>query len=113
MIRTVFHDRTAAQHPPLPKLDQREWHAIAIALRDAESPSCRTHSEPLSFGARLLRLLTGIEPRRPLADPRLEALRQYVCSLRRTRREPEDAARELLELGYSRAQLDAINMLTI
>ncbi len=111
MIHSVVTRDTATQHPALPELSRGEWQAIAIALRDAENAGCAVRRTPLGRWARLLHFFTGIEPNRPLANPRLEALRTYVCSLRSGRREVPDRARALIDLGYSPAQIDAINLL--
>lgn len=111
MIHTAITAATATRNPLVPQLSRSEWQAIAIALRDAESIGCGVRRQPLGRWARVVRFLTGIEPNRPLANPRLEALRAYVCSLRRQRRASPDRTRELIDLGYSPAQIDAIALL--
>lgn len=111
MINAVITAPATARYPALPALSRHEWQAIAIALRDAESAGCAARAGSPGRIARLFHWLTGIEPRRPLANPRLEALRRYVCTLRRERHAPDHAIQTLIDLGYSRRQLDAIDLL--
>jgi len=94
-----------------PTLSRAEWQAVAIALRDAEQCG-RAQVRPLGTLARLWTALTGNEPPRPLADPRLEALRRYVCAIRRRARQADAYVAELLDFGFNRAQLDAIRLLS-
>jgi hypothetical protein len=93
-----------------PDLSRAEWRAVAIALNDAERSPCA----PARRSGRMSRFwtaLTGNEPPRPLADPRLETLRGYVCAVRRRARRAEAYVPDLFALGFNRAQLDAIAIL--
>lgn len=98
-----------------PKLSRAEWLAVSIGIQDAMKGGCWAPpaAGPLTSGfKRLTRVLTGIEPPRPLADPRLEALRRFVCSARRQRDDADDHARALLEHGFNPAQVEAITLLS-
>ena len=101
-----------AANENLPALSQIEWNAVVIALRDADR---RAHEPARSrvgrFFDKAVAVLTGNEPATPLADPRLETLRRFVSGSRRHHRSDERTATELLEHGFSCAQLRAISLL--
>jgi hypothetical protein len=87
-------------------LTRVEWQAVTVALRDAE----RGHGAKSRPGAagRLWRWLTGAEPPRPLADPRLEAVRRFVWAARRQGGRACELVPELLGFGFTPAQVEAI-----
>lgn len=95
-----------------PNLSRSEWQAVSIAFNDAAQCGCVSSREPGLLG-RLYTRLTGNEGRKPLADPRLEALRSFVCSTRRTRKPAEGLAAELTAQGFSPAQVDALALLSL
>lgn len=94
-----------------PHLTTAEWRAVAVALRDAERFAC-PHPAGESEGrlSRLLRALTGIEAPRPLADPRLDTVRRFVCATRRNVARAGEIAGELIGLGYSQEQVEALRI---
>jgi hypothetical protein len=96
------------------ELTDAEWQAVRIALADAQDHGAFDSGDGMVIGAfvGLYRLFTGHQPRRPLANPRLERLRHFVCAARRRRAIAEELVPELLDLGYSRAQLQAAAMLS-
>lgn len=97
----------------VPTLTKTEWQAILIGLQDARSSRGGAALNPVSLKGRLQRivnLLRGVEPPRPLADPRLEALRRFA-SARVARRTGNDPAPLLREQGFDQAQVDAIAQL--
>jgi hypothetical protein len=97
-----------------PQLSRTEWQAVSIGLQDAARYGCRVPPRPgslLSGLARLWRLLTGAEAPGRLADPRLEALRDFVCATRRRRRPADEVAPALLEQGFNGAQIKALALL--
>ena len=99
----------------VPTLTRTEWKVVSIAIQDALARSCGASGPKGKFRRRLsaiYRSLTGIEPRRPLADRRLEALRRFVCATQRSGRVDDVLVEPLVELGFTRAQIDAIAMLT-
>jgi len=90
-----------------PELSPAEWRAVSIAINDAARFACVEKREPGFFG-RLYRALTGNTPPRPLADSRLEAIRSFVCAVRRHHR----ADPSILEsLGFNPRQVQALTML--
>lgn len=94
----------------VPALSRVEWQAVTVALRDAERLPCG--GVPRREGAlvRSWRWLTGIEAPRPLADPRLEAIRRFVCAVRSNSGRLRDVMPELLGLGYTPAQIEALRL---
>ncbi|WP_380876811.1 hypothetical protein ACFB49_10220 [Sphingomonas sp. DBB INV C78] len=88
-------------------LDRLEWQALAIGLREAEACGCGGVAPPSRL-SRLWTFLTGREAIRPLADPRLETLRRFVCRLHWNSPDTEAIGRELVAMGYSRNQVTAI-----
>jgi hypothetical protein len=99
----------------VPKLSRIEWQAVSIGLQDAAKCGCGDLPKPGSLRrgiSRLSRMLTGIEGPRPFADPRLEAVRNFVCATHRHRRRADEYAAALLEQGFNRAQIDAFALLS-
>jgi hypothetical protein len=92
-----------------PQLSRDEWHAVAIALNDAARA-------PLAAGrgllGRLYTALTGNAPLRPLADPRLEAIRAFVFQTRRRHALAEEQVPALLEHGFNCRQVKALALLS-
>ncbi len=90
-------------------LSTTEWAAVAVALRDAERYG-RSAAPDMPPGrlVRLWRLLSGAETPRPLADPRLDAVRRFVCAARRHGVRARDLMPELLGHGFSPAQVEAL-----
>lgn len=95
-----------------PRLSRIEWQAVSIGLKDAAKCGCGGLPRPGSLGSRLSRMLTGIETPKPLADPRLEAVRNFVCATQRHRHRAEEYAPALLEQGFNRAQIEALALLS-
>jgi hypothetical protein len=94
-----------------PHLTNAEWQAVTVALRDAERFACAgSLEEPEGRLSRLFRSLFGIEQPRPLADPRLDAVRRFVCASRRNVARAREIASELIALGYSRDQIEALRI---
>lgn len=98
-----------------PTLSRAEWHAVSIALHDADQHAC-TSAKPSGrwsgFIGWLYTAITGNEPQRPLADPRLESIRRFVCAMRR---KPDAAVTLIPELeahGFSSAQVEALALLS-
>jgi hypothetical protein len=96
----------------VPTLTKTEWQAILIGLQDARLSSGGAAPDPVSIKGRLQRLaslLRGVEPPRPLADPRLEALRKFAST--RAGQPESDPAPNLREHGFDQSQVDAIGLL--
>ncbi|SFR83789.1 hypothetical protein [Sphingomonas jatrophae] len=96
-----------------PTLSTSEWNAVAIALKDAQRCGCTAEAIGEEAGPvrRLATFLTGRRRPNPLADPRLEAVRQFVCTSYRRRAPATEIAPALAEHGFNRAQIDALGLL--
>src|SRR3546814_6213633 len=95
-----------------PRLSRIEWQAVSIGLQDAAKCGCGELPRPGSLRSRLSRMLTGIAAPRPLADPRLEAVRNFVCATQRHRRRADEYATALEQQGFNRAQIEALALLS-
>lgn len=93
-----------------PRLSHAEWRAVAVALRDVERFACAAPRGKEGRFQRLFRLLTGFEAPRPLADPRLEAVRRFVCASRRNVARAREIGAELVAFGYSPSQIEALRI---
>ena len=94
----------------MPVLSDLEWKVVSLALREAGESVI---GEPGRLGRQLRALwsaVTGWEPKRPLADPRLETLRRFVCT-QRGRRDAAHLAARLLGMGFTPSQLSAVTLL--
>jgi hypothetical protein len=99
----------------LPHLSRAEWDTVSTAFNDAWTGACRAN-EPSAlrrFGRKLLALTTGIRTPPPLADDRLDTLRRFLCTTRTTGNPSSRLWSELLEQGYSEAQVEALALLAL
>jgi len=97
-----------------PKLSRNEWLAVSIALKDAAVMDCgavEPRGPVRSWFDNAMRVLTGFKPPRPLADPKLEALRAFVCATRRHRTPPKELIPVLRDKGFNLAQIEAVALL--
>ena len=97
--RTVTETST----PPLSAL---EWKVVSLAMREAESGGERRRG----WLSRWIEGSTGIRPRLPLADPRLEALRRFVARVR-ARADVSELKPLLVDLGFHPNQISAVAMI--
>ena len=95
-----------------PTLSRSEWQAVSIAFKDAATCGCASTREPGRL-RRIYGALTGNRPARPLADQRLEAIRSFVCTTRRSRRPADALVPVLRDQGFSPAQVDALALLSL
>lgn len=93
-----------------PQLSRTEWKAVASAYEEAEA--YRSVPRKRSFLRSALDRVTGHHFELPALDPRADALRRFVCTVRRTRRADERLVPELLGLGFSRAQVEALTLIS-
>ncbi len=103
------------QQPHSLDLDHAEWMAVSVALSDAAELDCAPPPAPGSLRARFARIgmmMTGRHPAPPLANPRLEAVRQFVCMKKRRSDEADDLVPELMALGFNHAQVQALALLS-
>lgn len=101
---------THADTGTAPTLDALEWQAVSVALKDAATCGCGDVARPGAI-TRALRSVLGVRPPQPLADPRLEAVRRFVCVTRRRGGAERDAA-ALASHGYNRRQIAALALLS-
>lgn len=97
-----------------PMLTAYEWLEVSIALTNAEKCGCA--ATPRESGKSLSHRIGQMIGRSHLAgpaDPRLEAIRQFVCASHRQRAPASDLAPALTAQGFNRAQIDAIALLSI
>lgn len=97
-----------------PHLSRSEWQAVSASLREVAKCGCGDGAGGWARGlARIARMLTGREEPQPLDDPRLEALRDFVCATERRRRRADEFVPDLLEHGFNHRQVEALMLLTI
>ncbi len=99
-----------------PSLTALEWGVVAAAFSDASGHACGSARKPSRWAAGLrglIRALTGLGPPRPLADPRLEKLRYFICFTRDHGQPSQRIWNELLEMGFSEAQVEAFALLAL
>ena len=89
-----------------PALSALEWKVVSLAMREAELGVYRRRS----WLSRWIEGSTGIRPRLPLADPRLETLRRFVGRVR-ARTDASDLKHRLVELGFHPSQISAVAMI--
>lgn len=89
-----------------PTLSALEWKVVTLAMREANEAGCGRMRRTGWFG-RMLRGPSGVRPTLPLADPRLEALRGYVCRVR-SRADDDELREQLIEYGFHPSQLAAV-----
>ena len=106
--RTIAHQPDAFR-PDIsisaPTLSALEWKVVSLAMREANEFGGGT-----SWLGRLFHRATGIAPKLPLADPRLETLRRFVSRVR-SRADVSDLVNSLQDLGYNHSQITAVAML--
>ena len=100
--------RRAGHDVQTPNLSNLEWKVVSLAIREAGEAGCGGTST--TWLSRMLRRATGVAPKMPLADPRLETLRRFVCRVR-GRADVSDLINRLREFGYSQNQISAVAML--
>lgn len=98
--------QTEASTPPLSAL---EWKVVSLAMREAGDAGAGGTRRRGWFG-RMIDGTVGLRPKLPLADPRLETLRRFVCRVR-DRADVSELKRRLVELGFHPNQISAVAML--
>jgi hypothetical protein len=115
-VRRVGANSLVAARDANPHLTGLEWQVVATAFNDASGHRCGSARKPsrlISGLRRLLEALTGVRAPQPLADPRLEKLRSFLCFTRDKGRPSQQTWEELLELGFSEAQIEALALLAL
>jgi len=93
----------------MPTLSALEWKVVSLAMREAAEADCGG-TRPLGWFGRLLHRTSGARPKMPLADPRLETLRRFVCRVR-DRADVSELKRRLVEFGFDPSQISAVAMI--
>lgn len=98
-----------------PALDPIEWDAVALALQEVASCGCvaGTDGVPVGLMGRIVRAVIGAGAPDALEDPRLEAVRRFVCTTHRRRAPALELVEDLAVQGFSRAQIEAMALLSI
>jgi hypothetical protein len=99
-----------------PNLTALEWQVVAAAFSDASGHACGSVRKPsrlTSLLRRSLEALTGLRASPPLTNPRLEKLRFFLCFTRDNGRPSRRIWDELLDLGFSEAQVEALALLAL
>ena len=91
----------------VPPLSALEWKVVSLAMREAGDA---VRAEGRGWLTRLFGSATGLRPKLPLADPRLETLRRFVCRVR-DRADVSELKPRLIELGFHPNQIKAVAML--
>lgn len=92
-----------------PELTAAEWRAVSVALAEAGGQGC-------AAGHPIAHRLLGLIARRPAPaampdDPRLDAVRRFLCATQRQGRPAEEFAGALVELGFNERQIEALALL--
>ena len=105
-MHAQIRSETSHATPPLSAL---EWKVVTLAMREAgEAGAGGTRRR--GWLRRMIDGGAGLRPKLPLADPRLEALRRFVCRVR-DRADVSDLKRSLVELGFHPNQISAVAMI--
>ncbi|KRB80814.1 hypothetical protein ASE00_17500 [Sphingomonas sp. Root710] len=96
----------SATQAATPTLSALEWKVVSLAMREAESGSI----ERRGWLSRWIEGSTGIRPKLPLADPRLETLRRFVGRVR-ARADVSDLKNRLVEFGFDPGQISAVALI--
>ncbi len=100
--------RSATNHET-PSLSALEWKVVTLAMREAgEAGAGGTRRR--GWLRRMIDGGTGLRPKLPLADPRLETLRRFVCRVR-DRADVSELKHSLIELGFHPNQISAVAMI--
>lgn len=89
-----------------PLLSALEWKVVSLAMREAGEAGCGGTRRRGWLG-RLIDGGAGLRPKLPLADPRLETLRRFVCRLC-DRADVSELKRRLVEFGFHPDQIAAV-----
>ncbi|MBA17421.1 MAG: hypothetical protein CMN73_13860 [Sphingomonas sp.] len=100
--------------PGDPILTKTEWMAVAVALHDVSNCGCGSASDRTGVARRLVAPLQrwlGAGPALPLADPRLEAVRRFICASSTTGQASPEETERLEQFGFNAAQIQALSLL--
>lgn len=92
-----------------PPLSALEWKVVTLALREAGEAGAGG-SRRRGWFRRMIDGSAGLRPKLPLADPRLETLRRFVCRVR-DRADVTELKPRLIELGFHPDQISAVALI--
>jgi hypothetical protein len=95
----------------VPTLNALEWQAVSVALKDAATCGCGGIDKPTVI-TRVLRTVFQGKPVQPLADPKLEAVRRFVCEAKLRGHRAGVSASALAAHGYNGRQIAALALLS-
>ena len=105
-VQAQIRSETDLSTPPLSAL---EWKVVTLAMREAGEAGAGRVRRRGWFG-RMIDGGAGSRPKLPLADPRLETLRRFVCRVR-DRADVSELKPRLIELGFHPNQISAVTLL--
>ena len=105
-MHTPIRSETNHETPPLSAL---EWKVVSLAMREAGDAGAGG-TRRRGWFRRMIDGGMGARPKLPLADPRLEALRRFVCRVR-ARADVSELKRALIELGFHPNQISAVALI--
>jgi hypothetical protein len=98
-------------------LTREDWMAARIGAQDAARFGCRQPAVPRETLGRFARVLVWLmgddNAPRPLANPRLEAVRRFACATRAGNKPGVALVSELHAMGVQPAHLAALNGLLL
>jgi len=108
--RPVVHELEAIR---LPVLSKRQWQVVASAYDAALAPRTDTPPWGSRFAALLRRLLgaAGPPPAPRPTDPALDTIRHFVSAARKDGLAPAAGSSELVALGFSLQEVEALALL--
>jgi hypothetical protein len=97
-------------------LSSAEWRAVKGAFIHASTDACREADlgvpEPTGW-RKVARRLFGIKAGRPLTDPQLQTVRNFICCARTRGRPSKPSWDALRAMGYTEAQIEALAWLAL
>lgn len=98
-----------------PQLSDLEWSIVAAALDEAHRRGCTSAGPASGDQGIFARMAAGLFKRgsdEDVADPRLEAIRSFVCANGRKQASSAELATALARHGFSPAQIAALALLS-
>jgi len=108
-VMTMHAQIQSESNPATPALSALEWKVVSLALREAGEAGCGG-TRRRGWFRRVIDGSAGLRPKLPLADPRLEALRRFVCRVR-DRADVSELKPRLIELGFHPNQISAVALI--
>jgi len=105
-IAVQIRPETEGSTPPLSAL---EWKVVSLAMREAGEAG--DEGARRGWFGRWIDSGAGLRPKLPLADPRLETLRRFVCRVRDHGADVPELEHRMLEQGFHPGQISALVMI--